>query len=100
MYAKSLAFVIATMIFLLPAASYGQRNPTTSDVVSSSIVIISQEETGVPGYVHTTYAFVDQGCGAQIVDHYGTSVDPNDKELQLSERRMCSELAMDSRDGD
>jgi hypothetical protein len=100
MYAKSLVFGIATVIFLLPAASYGQRSPTTSDVVNGSIVIISQEETDVPGYVHTTYAFVDLGCGAQIVDHYGTSINPNDKELLLSEQRMCTELSQESRDGD
>jgi hypothetical protein len=100
MYAKSLAFVIATVIFLLPAASYGQRNPTTSDVANGSIVIISQQETGTPGYVHTKYAFVDLGCGAQIVDHYGPSVNPNDKELLLSEQRMCTELSHDTRDGD
>jgi hypothetical protein len=100
MYAKSLTFVIATVIFLLPAASYGQHSPTTSDVTNGSIVIISHEETGTPGYVHTKYAFVDLGCGAQIVDHYGPSVNANDKEVLLSERRMCTELSQDTRDGD
>ena len=101
MYAKSLAFGIATVIFLLPAGTQAQsRSPATSDVTNGSIVIISQEETGVPGYVHTTYAFVDQACGAQIVDHYGPSINPNEKELLLSEQRMCTELSQDSRDGD
>jgi hypothetical protein len=98
---KSLIFGIAMVIFLLPAGTQAQSlSPATSDVANGSIVIFSQEETGVPGYVHTTYAFVDQACGARIVDYYGTPVDPNDKQLQLSEQRMCTELAMDTRDGD
>ncbi len=78
MYAKSLGLAIAIIlgILLLPASSYAQ------------------------GYVHTQYAFIDQLCGAQLVDHYGPPVDPNDKELKLVEQRACMEIAMNTRDGD
>jgi hypothetical protein len=101
MYAKSLVLGIVTAIFLLPVGSYAQsRTPATSAVANGSIVVISQEETGIPGYVHTTYAFVDQACGARTVDYYGAPVDPHDKELRLLEQRMCTEVATDSRDGD
>jgi len=108
MYVKSLIFGIAMVIFLLPARSHAQSrtspNPledfNPSAFPNGSIVVISEEETGVPGYVHTKYAFVDQACGAQIVDHYGPPVDPNDKDLLQSEKRKCTERAMDTHDGD
>jgi hypothetical protein len=46
------------------------------------------------------YAFVDQACsGARIVDYYGPPLDLNDKDLQQVEQRMCTEVAMDTRDG-
>jgi len=46
------------------------------------------------------YAFLDQSCGAILVDHYGPPIDPNDKELKQVEQRMCTEIAMNTRDGD
>jgi hypothetical protein len=67
---------------------------------NGSIVILNTEETGLPGYVHTQYAFIDQKCGAVLVDRYGSPVDPNDKELKQVEQQMCSETATSSRDGD
>ena len=67
---------------------------------NGSIVIINKEETATPDYVHTQYAFIDQKCGAVIVDHYGSPVDPNDSELKQTEQRMCTESAMNDSDGD
>ena len=72
----------------------------TSTHPNRSIVILNKEQTDVPGYVHTQYAFIDQLCGAQLVDHYGPPVDPNDKELRLVEQRACMEIAMNTHDGD
>jgi hypothetical protein len=66
---------------------------------NGSIVIINEEETTTRDYVHTQYAFIDQKCGAVIVDHYGSPVDPNDSELKQSEQRMCTESAMNASDG-
>jgi hypothetical protein len=110
MYAKSLGFAIAIIlaILLLPSSSYAQSRTATESVAdidtsthpNGSIVILNKEQTDVPGYVHTQYAFIDQLCGAQLVDHYGPPVDPNDKELKLVEQRACMEIAMNTRDGD
>ncbi len=107
MYAKSLVLGIAMVISLLPAGTHAQSDTATNsleDINTSafpngSIVVISKEETGIPGYVHTKYAFVDQACGSRV-DYYGPPVDPNDKDMQQFEQRMCTELAMDTRDGD
>lgn len=66
---------------------------------NGSIVIINEEETATPEYVHTQYAFIDQKCGAVLVDHYGSPVDPNDSELKQTEQRMCTESAMNDGDG-
>jgi hypothetical protein len=106
MYAKSLGFAIVMIISLLSSSSYGQTAPRSFEdinpaaVANGTIVIISEEKTDVPGYVHTKYAFVDQLCGAQLVDHYGPPIDPNDKQLKQVEKRGCMEIAMDTRDGD
>jgi hypothetical protein len=108
MYTKSLVFGIAMLISFLPAGSYAQ-SPTaansvedinTSVIPNGSIVVISKEESDNPGYAHMKYAFVDQACsGARIVDYYGPPLDLNDKDLQQVEQRMCTEVAMDTRDG-
>jgi hypothetical protein len=108
MYTKSLVFGIAMLISFLPAGSYAQSGTVaspveemnTSDIPNGSIVVISKEESDNLGYAHTKYAFVDQACsGARIVDYYGPPVDLNDKDLQQVEQRMCTEVAMDTRDG-
>ena len=111
MYAKSLGFAIAMAVLaglMVSSGSYAQSrtearslediNP--SAVSNGSIVIIKEEKTDVPGYVHTQYAFVDQLCGAHPVDHYGPPVNPNDERLKQAEKRGCMEIAMNTRDGD
>jgi hypothetical protein len=110
MYAKSLGFIFAIVlaILLLPSSSFAQsssRSGSFEDVDSSaqangSIIVISKEETNFAGYVHTKYAFVDQKCGVIQVDHYGAPIDPNDRELREIEQRACTEIAMNTRDGD
>jgi hypothetical protein len=105
MYAKSFVLGFAMVIFL-PIASPAETHTATSvedikkSVPNGSIVIISKEETDAPDYFHTRYAFVDQACGPQLVDHYGPPVDPNNSDLKQTEQRMCTEVAMNTRDGD
>ena len=107
MYVKSLGFIIALTIFLIASSAYTQsRAPTgsvedlqTSDHSNGSIVI-SEEKTDIPGYLRVQYAFVDQSCGAILVDHYGPAINPNDKDLRQAEQRACVEIAMNTRDGD
>jgi hypothetical protein len=107
MYVKSLSLAIILAISLVPVSSYAESRYTASlenvDISThrnGSIVILNKEQTDIPGYVHTQYAFIDQLCGAQLVDHYGSPVDPNDKELKQVEQRACMEIAMNTRDGD
>ena len=111
MYAKSLGFIFAIVLaisLLLPSSSFaqgGSRSGSFEDIrpsahANGSIVVVSKEETDVAGYVHTKYAFVDQKCGAILVDRYGAPIDPNDRELRQIEQRACTEIAMDARDGD
>ena len=109
MYAKNvgLVFSIVLAISLLASSSAQSRGVVEAmkeiDISAhpnGSIVILNTEETGLPEYVHTQYAFIDQKCGAVLVDRYGAPVDPNDKELKQVEQQMCSEIGTSSRDGD
>ena len=102
----SLIGVLMAILFL-PLVAYGQdlsrsEDVNTANVAHNSFVIISEEETEVPGYVHQRYAFVSAACpaGAHIIDYYGAPIDPNDASLQIRERSMCSGLSLDTADGD
>jgi hypothetical protein len=93
-------------ILSLPLAAYGQdlsrsEDINTTNVANNTFVLISEEDTGVPGYVHK-YAFVSHACpaGFQIIDYYGAPIDRNDAGLQIRERNMCSDLSFDSAEGD
>jgi len=106
MLAKSFILAAVSAAAILVSDSVEGRTLTESfkDVDVSrfsngSIVIINKEESATPDYVHTQYAFIDQKCGAVIVDHYGSPVDPNDRELKQFEQRMCTESAMNTGDG-
>jgi hypothetical protein len=94
-------------ILSLPLAVYGQdlsrsEDINTENVPNNSFMVISEEETGVAGYVHQKYAFVSAACpaGFQIIDYYGAPIDRNDASLQIRERSMCSDLSFDAADGD
>jgi hypothetical protein len=94
-------------ILFLPLAAYGQdlsrsEEINTANVANNTFVLIGEEDTGVPGYVHQRYAFVSHACpaGFQIIDYYGAPIDRNDASLQIRERNMCSDLSFDSAEGD
>ena len=98
---------VLVAILSLPLAVFAQdssrsEDVNTANVAPNSFVILSQEETEIPGYVHQRYAFVSPACpaGFHIIDHYGAPIDPNDSGLQIRERSMCSDLAFDTADGD
>ncbi len=103
-------FGVLLAILYLPVAAYGQDfgRPMTSvadinteNTPNDSIVVISKEETGLPGYVHEKYALVDQNCGGtQIVDYYGPAINPNDQDLHKLEQSMCTNFRFDRTDGD
>ena len=67
MITKIAVFIVFTAIFYLSAAAYAQdpgRPMTSADALNTenisndTIVVISKEETDIPGYVHEKYAFV------------------------------------------
>jgi hypothetical protein len=92
MYTKGLGFAILSATLFLPVSSYSQGRGDIN-ATNESIVIISEEPTPIPGYVHTQYAFVDQDCGPMMVDRYGPPVDPRDPALKQDEQRMCLGIA-------
>lgn len=108
MYIKGLGVAIFLAISLLTSSAFADgrsmaesfASMDTSRLPNGSIVVIKEEKSDSPGYVHTQYAFVDQSCGAIFVDKYGPPVNPDDKDLKQVEQRMCTEIAMNSRDGD
>jgi len=108
MYIKGLGVAIFLAITLLASNSFAESRSMaesfasldTSGLPNRSIVIIKEEKSDSPGYVHTQYAFVDQACGAILVDQHGPPVNPDDKQLKQVEQRMCTEIATSARDGD
>ena len=110
MYAKSLIFVALLAIgLLLPTVSQAQSardmssqaSIDTANVPNGSIIVLSNEETSIPGYFHTRYAFVDENCGGpEIVDRYGPPLDPKDRILIQTEHRVCNDNSMNTRDGE
>ena len=102
---RKISLIGVLMAILSPA--YGQdlsrsEDINTANVANNTFVLISEDDTGVPGYVHQRYAFVSHACpaGFQIIDYYGAPIDRNDASLQIRERSMCSDLSFDWADGD
>ncbi len=92
-------------ILSLPLAVYGQdlsrsESIDTANAAQNTFVILSEETTGFPGYVHQKYAFVSQACpaGYQIIDYYGAPLDRNDPSLLVRERAMCADSSWDTPD--
>jgi hypothetical protein len=89
-----LTFLVAPFVSLAqsPGTEKSVANLNTADIADESIVVLSTDQSGVAGYVHQQYAFLCFGQW-EIVDHYGAPIDPKDRNLLLSERRMCSQRA-------
>jgi hypothetical protein len=97
MIKKFAAFIVLTFL-VVPFASFAQspagagksiEDLNVADIADDSIIMLSSEETGVPGYVYQKYAFL---CFGQfrLVDHYGAPIDPKDPSVIQFERQMCS----------
>jgi hypothetical protein len=92
-------------ILFLPLAAHGQdlsrsEEINTANVANNTLMVISEEETGVPGYVHQRYAFVSHACpaGFQIIDYYGAPIDRNDPSLLVREGAMCTDRSFETPD--
>lgn len=107
MYRKIAGFVLVAAPAVLPSLSIAQER-SFKDIYppaypNGSIIIISEEPTEVPGYVHTRYAYIDDKCDAVLVDRYGVPVSYDDQrlqELKRQEQRNCTEIGTNTRDGD
>jgi hypothetical protein len=95
---KKIAAFIVLAFLAVPFASLAQsptspeksiENLNIADVADGSIVVVSKEETGVPGYVHQKYAFNCLG-ELRLVDYYGAAFEPNDQNVLQFESMLCS----------
>jgi len=103
---KKMAVFVVLAFLLVPFASFGQspsspqksiENLSVTDIPDNSIVVLSQEDTGLPGYVHTKYAFNCFGA-LRLVDYYGAAFDPSNKDVLQFESMMCSRQHMNDYD--
>ncbi len=104
MIRKLAAFIVLTFL-IVPFVSLAQspensiQNPNAADIADGSIVVLSTQETGVPGYVRQQYAF---NCFGEldVVDHYGAPVDPNDQNILRTESQLCAKRFFGDSDTD
>ena len=94
---KKIAVFILLAILAVPIASSAQSSNSSgksiedlniADVPEGSIVMLSKEETGLPGYFHQKYAYNCFGA-FQVVDYYGAAFDPKDPSVLSTERSLC-----------
>jgi hypothetical protein len=105
MIVKASVFVV--LVFLcVPSVSFAQSSGSAAnsieslnlqDIADDSIVMLSKEETGVPGYIHAKYAFIHGACPGrvQLVDYSGPAFDVNDRTVLKNEQKKCSQQAYD-----
>ena len=86
MMKKMFPFIVVAFL-AVPFASFAQSPWGSIEnlgayVPESSIVVLSTEETDIPGYVHQKYAFNCLG-EFRLVDCFGSAFDPKDEEVLL-----------------
>jgi len=101
MMKQMFAFIVVAFL-AVPFASFAQSPWGSIEnlgayVPEDSIVVLSREETGEPGYVHEKYAFYCLG-ELRLVDYYGSAFDPKDQDVFEFERIMCSRQKMNDYD--
>src|SRR5262245_29132488 len=99
---KIFAFIVLAFLVVVPFASFAQspiRLETLSfaDVADDSIVVLIQDETGLPRYIHQKYAFHCLGEW-MLVDYYGSPFDPKDQDVLQFERALCARQKMNDYD--
>ena len=101
MMKQMFAFIVVAFL-AVPFASFAQSPWGSIEnlgayVPEDSIVVLSREETGEPGYVHEKYAFYCLG-ELRLVDYYGSAFDPNDQDVIQFERTLCARQKMNDFD--
>ena len=102
---KTTVILVAVMLFApAPFLGQGAANVTPiealnlADIADDSIVVLSKDESGVPGVVRMRYAYVNSLCpdGLQLIDYYGPEFDPNNPALRRYEFQLCAQATFDS----
>lgn len=101
MMKKMFPFIVVAFL-AVPFASFAQSPWGSIEnlgayVPEDSIVVLSREETGEPGYVHEKYAFYCLG-ELRLVDYYGSAFDPKDQDVIQFERTLCARQKMNDFD--
>ncbi len=101
MMKQMFAFIVVAFL-AVPFASFAQSPWGSIEnlgayVPEDSIVVLSREETGEPGYVHEKYAFYCLG-ELRLVDYYGSAFDPKDQDVIQFERTLCARQKMNDFD--
>ena len=100
---KNMLPFIVVAFLAVPLASFAQspwgslETLSVTDIPEDSIVVLSREETDIPGYVHQKYAFRCLG-ELRLVDYYGSAFDPKDQDVLQFERMMCARQKMNDYD--
>jgi len=104
---KEMAVFIVLAILVLPIASSAQSSNSSgksiedlnaADIPEGSIIVLSTEDTEIPGYVHERYAYNCFGA-VQLVDYYGSTFDPKDPSVLSKERWLCVRSHFNMDDG-
>src|SRR5262245_16329770 len=101
MMKQMFAFIVVAFL-AVPFASFAQSPWGSIEnlgeyVPEDSIVVLSREETGEPGYVHEKYACYCLG-ELRLVDYYGSAFDPKDQDVIQFERTLCARQKMNDYD--
>jgi len=101
MMTKIFAFIILAFLAVpfvaLAQSSISLETLNAMDIPQNSIVVLSQDETGIPGYIHQKYAFNCLG-ELRLVDYYGSAFDPKDQDVLQFERTLCARQQMNDYD--
>jgi hypothetical protein len=104
---KKMAVFIVLAILVSPIASSAQSSSSSgksiedvniADIPEGSIVVLSTEDTEIPGYIHGRYAYNCFGA-VQLVDYYGSTFDPKDPSVLSKERWLCVRSHFNMDDG-
>ena len=94
---RTVTTLVLLAILALATESFAQSSNSSgkstneiniADIPEGSIIVLSTEDTDVPGYVHQRYAYNCFGT-TQLVDYYGSAFDPKDASVLSRERGIC-----------
>lgn len=79
----------ALALVCLSGASYAD---SVGNSPAGSIVMMSKQESEIPGYFHQKYVFSHPDClGSVPVDYYGPEITTNDPRVLAEEQRICAQ---------